>query len=162
VQIGLLTPNKRFFLLSQSRKIRVPSGTVQAPSNPQHNGWPSATHTDQNEPKPQQLRPLRSRVSANVSEPADLQNYSGFPFALDAELTIRGTVAEGSQLTILDERVQLAEDGSFAIRVRLPDGRQVLPAVALSPDGTEKRTILLAVERNTKELEPEVHNRYSD
>ncbi|MEO1994289.1 MAG: DUF4912 domain-containing protein [Planctomycetaceae bacterium] len=162
VQIGLLAPNNRFFLLSQSRKIRVPAGTVQAPSKPQHNGWPSAVHTNQNEPKLQQLRPLRSRISASVCEPSEVQNHSGSPFTLDAELTIRGTVAEGSQLTILDERVQLARDGSFAIRVRIPDGRQVLPAVALSPDGTEKRTILLAVERNTKELEPEVHNRYSD
>jgi hypothetical protein len=35
----------------------------------------------------------------------------------------------------------------------LPDRRQVLPVVASSPDGVEQRTIILAVERNTKVLE---------
>ncbi len=36
----------------------------------------------------------------------------------------------------------------------MPDKRQVLPVVASTPDGVEQRTIVLAVERNTKVLEP--------
>ena len=36
----------------------------------------------------------------------------------------------------------------------LPDRRQVIPVIASSPDGVEQRTIILAVERNTKVLEP--------
>ena len=36
----------------------------------------------------------------------------------------------------------------------LPDKRQVLPVVASSVDGVEQRTIVIAVERNTKVLEP--------
>jgi hypothetical protein len=40
----------------------------------------------------------------------------------------------------------------------LPDSRQIIPAVASSGDGVEERTIVLAVERNTKELEPMIHD----
>ncbi len=42
--------------------------------------------------------------------------------------------------------------------LRLPDSRQIIPAVSASPDGIEERTIVLAVERNTKELEPMIHD----
>jgi hypothetical protein len=36
----------------------------------------------------------------------------------------------------------------------MPDRRQVLPIVACSRDGSEQRTTVLAVERNTKVMEP--------
>ena len=39
-------------------------------------------------------------------------------------------------------------------RRNLPERRQVLPIVASSADGAEQRTIVLAVERNTKVMEP--------
>ena len=39
-------------------------------------------------------------------------------------------------------------------RRRPPDRRQVLPVVASSSDGVEQQTIVLAVERNTKTMEP--------
>jgi hypothetical protein len=38
----------------------------------------------------------------------------------------------------------------------MPDKRQVLPVVACTRDGVEQRTIVIAVERNTKVLEPMV------
>jgi len=44
------------------------------------------------------------------------------------------------------------------MRFSLPDSRQIIPAVAISPDGVEERTIILAVERNTKQLEPLVRD----
>jgi hypothetical protein len=43
------------------------------------------------------------------------------------------------------------------MRFSLPDSRQIIPAVAASADGVEERTIVLAVERNTRHLEPMVH-----
>jgi hypothetical protein len=36
----------------------------------------------------------------------------------------------------------------------MPDRREVLPVVAGSGDGLEQRTIILAIERNTKIMEP--------
>ena len=49
--------------------------------------------------------------------------------------------------------VDLREDGSFTIRVNQPEGRQVIAFTALSPRGSERRMIILGIERNTKELE---------
>jgi hypothetical protein len=40
------------------------------------------------------------------------------------------------------------------VRFALPERRQVLPIVAGTVDGSEQRTIVLAVERNTKVMEP--------
>ncbi len=49
-------------------------------------------------------------------------------------------------------------DGSFSVRLNLPDSRQIIPAVATSLDGGEEKTIILAIERNTKSLEAQVHD----
>ena len=56
--------------------------------------------------------------------------------------------------------MQLRDDGSFTMRFSLPDNRQIIPTVAKSPDGVEERTIVLAIERNTKEMEPMIHDGY--
>jgi hypothetical protein len=61
-------------------------------------------------------------------------------------------------VTLQGEPVQLRSDGTFTVRFTLPDSRQIIPAVASSADGSEERTIVLAIERNTKELEPMIHD----
>ena len=54
--------------------------------------------------------------------------------------------------------MQLRSDGTFAVRLSLPDRRQVIPIVVSSVDGVEQRTVILAVERNTKRMEPVVRD----
>ena len=81
-----------------------------------------------------------------------------FYFRLDAELIIYGETDPAARVTLQGEPVQLRSDGTFTMRFKLPDGRQIIPAVATSPDGIEERTIVLAVERNTKHLEPMIHD----
>ena len=48
------------------------------------------------------------------------------------------------------------------MRFSLPDSRQIIPAVATSADGVEERTIVLAVERNTKYLDPMIHDQMTE
>ena len=81
-----------------------------------------------------------------------------FHFEIDAELIVYGATEPNAQVTLQGEPVQLRPDGTFTVRFSLPDSRQIIPAVAASPDGVEERTIVLAVERNTKELEPMIHD----
>jgi hypothetical protein len=81
-----------------------------------------------------------------------------FWFQLDAELIVFGSTEPNSRVTLQGEPVKLRSDGTFTMRFSLPDGRQIIPAVAVSPDGVEERTIVLAVERNTKQLEPMIHD----
>jgi hypothetical protein len=40
------------------------------------------------------------------------------------------------------------------VRLDLPNRRQVIPLVAGTKDGASQRTIVVAVERNTKAMEP--------
>jgi hypothetical protein len=80
--------------------------------------------------------------------------HRDFPFQVDAELVVYGVTEPGSHVTLRGEPVRLGPDGTFSVRFSLPDRRHVLPVVASSPDGAEQRTIVLAVERNTKIMEP--------
>jgi hypothetical protein len=81
-----------------------------------------------------------------------------FWFQLDAELIVYGATEPHARVTLQGEPVKLRHDGTFTMRFSLPDSRQIIPAVAVSPDGVEERTIVLAVERNTKQLEPMIHD----
>ncbi len=80
-----------------------------------------------------------------------------FWFQLDAELIVYGATEPNARVTLQGEPVKLRSDGTFTMRFSLPDSRQIIPAVAASADGVEERTIVLAVERNTKHLEPTIH-----
>ena len=42
----------------------------------------------------------------------------------------------------------------FRVRLDLPNKRQVLPIVASVPNGGGRQTVVMAVERNTKAMEP--------
>jgi hypothetical protein len=76
------------------------------------------------------------------------------PFNVDAELIVHGSTDPRAHVTLKGEPVRLESDGTFSVRLNLPDRRQVLPVVASSADGVEQQTIVLAVERNTKTMEP--------
>ena len=75
-------------------------------------------------------------------------------FEVDAHMVIQGSADPTANVTLAGEPVRLGDDGSFTIRMHLPDRRQVLPIVASSRDGTQQRTTVLAIERNTKVMEP--------
>ena len=80
--------------------------------------------------------------------------HDDFSFEVDAEVVVFGVADPGSQITLKGEPIQTKDDGTFTLRFPLPDRRQVFPVVANSSDGMEQRTIVLAVERNTKVLSP--------
>lgn len=79
---------------------------------------------------------------------------SNFQFEVDAELVVFGATRPNSRVAIAGEPVTLREDGSFTVRMSMPDKRQVLPIVASSEDGVHHKTTVLAIERNTKTMEP--------
>ncbi len=81
-------------------------------------------------------------------------NRPDFAFHLDTELVVNGVTSPDAQVTLRGEPVRLRSDGTFSVRFNLPERRQVFPVVASSGDGVEQRTIVLAVERNTKVMEP--------
>jgi hypothetical protein len=80
----------------------------------------------------------------------------GFRFLIDAELIVYGATEPDATVTVQGKRVALRPDGTFTLRFALPDGRQVIPAVAMSADGVEERTITLSVARATEAKQPRI------
>jgi len=93
-------------------------------------------------------------TNAGSDTDAALDRHRALPFEVDAELIIYGSTIPGATVMLGGEPVKLRPDGSFTIRLALPDKRQVFPVVAQSRDGMRQRTTVVAVERNTKVMEP--------
>lgn len=107
---------------------------------------------------------LEERLQRPVGDPVALQfgpgaastatHEGGFDFQVDTELIVHGVTRPDAHVTLRGEPVKIRSDGTFAVRFNLPDRRHVLPMVASSRDGGQQRTIVLAVDRNTKIMEP--------
>ena len=101
-------------------------------------------------------RPMGSPSGARFGAGADkmLNRNREFQFEVDAEMIVYGTTKPNAHVTLAGAPVKLRPDGTFTARLAMPDRRQVLPVVASSADGVEQRTVVLAIERNTKVMEP--------
>ncbi|MCG8651052.1 MAG: DUF4912 domain-containing protein [Pirellulales bacterium] len=97
--------------------------------------------------------PIRGEQGQTVADPT-LLRQAKLPFEVDAELIIFGKTASSASVMVAGRPVKLQPDGSFTVRMELPDKRQVLPVTAESRDGLRQRTTVVAVERNTKVMEP--------
>jgi hypothetical protein len=178
IDIGYLSRRGRFYVLARSNIVTTPRAGVTDPldenwvnvqkqfdriDNPSSQGHVASGNNN----GPVDLRDLFEERLRRPMSGLSLQHLSsaGFPaigkpfhFQIDAELIVYGTTEPNARVTLQGEPVQLRPDGTFTVRFSLPDSRQIIPAVASSPDGGEERTIVLAVERNTKELEPMIHD----
>jgi len=77
-----------------------------------------------------------------------------FQLEVDAEMVVYGVTQPDARVTLQGEPVRVQSDGTFRVRVDMPNKRQVLPIIATAPDGGRRQMIVMAVERNTKALEP--------
>jgi hypothetical protein len=77
-----------------------------------------------------------------------------FQLDVDAEMVVYGVTQPDARVTLQGEPVRVQSDGTFRVRVDMPNKRQVLPIIATAPDGARRQMIVMAVERNTKSLEP--------
>lgn len=72
-----------------------------------------------------------------------------FFFELNTELIVYGRTEPGARVFLGDKKIDLRSDGTFTLRLALPDGKIPLEFKALSADGKESRQIYTYVERNT-------------
>ncbi|MFM8702565.1 MAG: DUF4912 domain-containing protein [Planctomycetia bacterium] len=77
-----------------------------------------------------------------------------FELDVDAEMVVYGVTQPGAYVTLQGEPVKVHADGTFRVRVEMPNRRQVLPIVASTADGASRQTVVMAVERNTKSMGP--------
>jgi hypothetical protein len=96
--------------------------------------------------------PMVTRYGNGV--PALLAAAQTLKFEVDAEMIVYGVTNPDTHVSLRGEPVKIRPDGTFTVRMSLPNQRQVIPVVASAANGAEQRTIVLAVERNTKVMEP--------
>jgi hypothetical protein len=89
-------------------------------------------------------------------------NLKPFFFEIDAKLLVQVRTDPTAHVTLGNDPITLKPDGTYVMQFSLPDSRQIIPAVATSADGVEERTIVLAVERNTKYLDPMIHDQMNE
>jgi hypothetical protein len=170
MDIGYLAPSGKFFMLAKSNIVSTPAAGA---SDTIDENWSdvaenfdkiysmSGGYAENGAGELQELfeerlrRPMGSPMTTRFSTGMNgLRKKREFSFELDAELLVYGTTEPSARVTLHGDPVKVRPDGTFTVRFSLPNCRQVIPAVACSADGLEQRTIVLAVERNTKEMEP--------
>lgn len=172
VLLGYAAGNGRFYELIRSNVVTTPiPGSDESVST----HWAdiakdaerifalSGGYTDERETKDLQgmfedhlKRPMGAPALAQFGSGAEsgIRRHRHFHFELDAEMIVFGSTHPDAYVTLGGEPVKVQTDGTFSVRVPLPDRRQVLPACACTRDGVDEQTIVIAVERNTKVMEP--------
>ena len=169
VAIGYLLSGEgdteRFHLISKSNEVLTPSTNAETDES-----WADITNDVEKyyslsggyEPNivSHQLRSVLEEKSGQALHTTAFQNIPSLTrfsrslnFDVDAHIVVHGTTDPFANVTIAGVPVEIETDGSFAVRMELPNKRQVLPVIASSRDGTQRQTTVLAIERNTKVLE---------
>jgi len=171
VEIGYVTAGGRFHALARSNAVSTPAG-IPADTLDAH--WadiaadcekiyamsggfsPENNSTELQELFEERLRrPMGPPAARSAGVDGDDEDrVSDFQLEVDAEMIVYGATQPGSYVTLQGEPIKLQPDGTFRVRVDLPNKRQVLPIIASTADGVERQTVVLAVERNTKSMEP--------
>jgi len=168
LEIGYVAPSARFVCLARSNIVSTPAvgsikpfGGAWTESGDDYNriyalsgGYSQeGDHRDLKELFEERLhRPMGTHFT--IAGGGTDVGQRDFNFEVDAELVVFGVTRPDAHVTLKGEPVPLEPDGTFKISFNLPERRQVFPVVASSGDGVEQRTIVLAVERNTKVMEP--------
>lgn len=96
-----------------------------------------------------------SGAVSSISSPAGYPPPGArrFWLVLDAELIVYGATEPDALLTVQGRPVKLRPDGTFTLRMALPDGTQSIPVTAQSADGIDTITITTNVSRHTHQGE---------
>ena len=175
IDIGYLSRRGKFYVLARSNIVSTPKAGV---SDALEENWSDVQQQFDRVPESLDHRFATGQLVARPARP--LRGAAPPPAVerLAAEPLRRRAAEPGPQVPLRDRRRVDRLWDDRAQRPRHPAGRagpapprrhvhrplqparlaQIIPAVASSADGVEERTIVLAVERNTKELEPMIHD----
>lgn len=172
VEIGYLSDSGRFFSVARSNTITTPKSNSRDMCD---NNWADmASNCDKilaqsgafesagNDGELQRLfeerlkRPMGSPMITKfgVGAEAVIERERDFSIEIDTEMIVYGSTQPDAHVMLGGEPVNINADGTFTIRLSMQDGRKVLPVISSSGDGTKQQTVILAVERNTKAMEP--------
>ena len=174
VDIGLLTRTGRFLMLARSNRVTTPRF---GPSDVIDEAWMSLdeeywklfglTAGVGMGSSPSALRALIERnllsspglCSHGLFSSTKAPQANTFGLWVDAELVVYGATDPKAAVTIQGEPVRLRPDGSFSVRMALPDGTQTIPVEATALQQQDTRTITPIVSRRTEGQRPEPRGR---
>ncbi len=168
VDIGLHIPGGDFFILARSNFITLPTGKI---SDVNDEEWMMVKGDFEKlmrlvgiekigkssfEVKRKLFDEMREIISVSSPGVSSLGMWSkpetkGFWFVANAELTICGATQSDAVLSVQGKEVSLKPDGTFSLRMALPDGCQEIPIEAMSKNKKEKRDIKIIVNRRTNQ-----------
>lgn len=176
--IGYISRRGEFFVLARSNVVTPPkagspealdAGWEKDPKKAERilamsTGFESSSHPELKAVFEERLRrplgaPKETGFGSGATPPGNLKKFF---FDIDAKLIVYGRTDPTAHLTLGNDPIDLSANGTFLMEFSLPDSRQIIPAVAISADGVEERTIVLAVERNTKYLDPMIHDQMNE
>jgi hypothetical protein len=182
--IGYISKRGEFYVLARSNIVTPPkAGATETTGDGLETGWDDddaqwkaerilAMSTGfESSGNPELRGLLEERLGRPIGPPKQTAFGTGavppgsvkkFFFEIDAKLIVFGRTDPAAHLTLNNDPIRLNPDGTFSMVFKLPDSRQIIPAVAASADGVEERTIVLAVERNTKHLDPMIHDQMNE
>jgi hypothetical protein len=165
LQIGYRAPGQPFFVMARSNRVQMPrpgsdSLRPRAGARPVRTGAAPEVTVELERRPSYDLRALPATTLKGASNGAAPPPGADVPpvpveLRLHAELIVHGTTDPNAELKLLGDRIPISRDGTFSQRFSLPEGRQVIDAVVTTRNGCHQRTIVLGIERNTKELEPQ-------
>jgi hypothetical protein len=156
VEIGLLTHSGRFLKLARSNKVTAPPF---GPSDVIDEAWittdelywqlfgattgSALTGGSGGGPAWQLVPRLFSGPGSSygILGAARGSSVKGFWARVDAELVIHGATEPKSNVAIQGQPVSVRKDGTFSLRVALPEGSQSINVDVTSPDGRQSRTV---------------------
>ena len=171
VEVGYLSASGRFHSLARSNSVSTPPPS-QCDTLDAHWGdivddcekiyaMSGGFSSENNTTELQQLfeerlrRPMGPPATRRAGDESGLplRRDTQFQLQVDAEMMIYGVTQPGAYVTLQGSPVKIRRDGTFRVRLAMPNKRQVIPIVASTSDGVEQQTVVLAVERNTKSME---------
>ena len=171
IALGYASGNDKFYLIAKSNLVTTPTPDQESfdhnwtDINGDYKKYYSMSGGYSNIAETETETELKSVFEEKLRRPMNVPAFvrlgNGinndsciFDFTVDAYMVVQGSASPTANVTLAGEPLELRDDGTFSVKMDLPDKRQVLPIVASSRDGTQQRTTVLAVERNTKVMEP--------
>ncbi|MBU4305413.1 MAG: DUF4912 domain-containing protein [Candidatus Omnitrophica bacterium] len=163
VDIGLVLPDGRFIVLARSNFVTTP---IDGPSGVLDEEWMiveddfnrlyglsaglgiGLSSLDLRKQIKEKIRNISSGMisSPGAGRPIPSRN---FWLVVNTELIVYGATEPGAQVTVQGRPITLNRDGTFSLRFALPEGEQVIPVKAVSPDKIEERVITPIVKKKT-------------
>ncbi len=169
-EIGMIDPNGRFYCLARSNSVTLPKDGPSEVTDEQWmttdeeferiyllsggsqagNGSGSEGHEKREHGARKWVMDFPTSPGSHGSASLGAARERGFRFWLDAELVLYGGADPGSRIELNGEALDTRPDGTFTVRLALPDGDLTLPVRFVSPDGEEAHSAEVSVNRKTR------------